>query len=353
MRLLNAMLSRFVEKGTLRVIDAGGALHSYGGGNGPEVTLRLHDAKLERTLLFKPELKIGEAYMDGSLTVEEGTIRDLLLIFAINRDNLRAQPLQKALRGASKRLRAVKLTNTLKRSRANVAHHYDLSNDLYRLFLDDGLNYSCAYFEDPGQSLEEAQLAKLRHIAAKLDLAPGQRVLDIGCGWGSMALYMAKVMDVEVLGVTLSEEQLELARERAKAAGLDGRVRFELLDYRALGESFDRIVSIGMFEHVGVGRHLEFFNKVRDLLTDDGVALLHSIGRSGAPAPVMPWLRKYIVPGSYSPAMSETFAAVELSGLRVTDVEILRRHYAETLLHWSKRFGENRAEAAELFDERF
>jgi cyclopropane-fatty-acyl-phospholipid synthase len=353
MRLLNKMLSRFVQTGTLRIIDAGGALHVYSGIEGPEVTLRLKDAKLHSSFFFNPELRVGEAYMDGSLTVEEGSLRDLLLIFALNRDNLRNQPLQKLLRSAYKRVRSFYQRNSLIRARSNVAHHYDLSNELYELFLDEGLNYSCAYFRSPEESLEEAQNNKLRHIAAKLDLRPGQRVLDIGSGWGAMALYLAKTMDVEVLGVTLSAPQLELARERAKQSDLGDRVHFELMDYRSLSGTFDRVVSIGMFEHVGFGKHTEYFSKLAELLSDDGVALLHSIGRSGPPGAVMPWLRKYIFPGSYVPALSETFAAVELSGLRVTDLEILRRHYAETLLHWAKRFQDNRQQAAELFDERF
>ena len=353
MRLLDAMLSRFVRTGTLRIIDAGGGVHVYGGAKGPEVTLRFKEPKLQRSLFINPELRLGEAYMDGSLSVEEGSIRDLLLIFALNRDNLRNQPLQKLLRGTYKRVRSFYQSNSLGRARANVAHHYDLSNEFYKLFLDDGLNYSCAYFTSPEQTLEEAQANKLRHIAAKLDLRPGQRVLDIGSGWGAMAFFLAEAMDVEVLGVTLSAPQLELARARAKQRGLEDRVRFELMDYRSIDGTFDRVVSIGMFEHVGYGNHLEFFTKLSELLSDDGVALLHSIGRSGPPGAVMPWLRKYIFPGSYIPALSESFTAVELSGLRVTDLEILRRHYAETLLCWERRFQENRPQVEELFDERF
>ena len=353
MRLLDAMMSRFVQTGTLRIIDAGGTLHAYEGAKGPEVTLRLKEAKLHRTLFLNPELRAGEAYMDGSLSVEEGSLRDLLLIFALNRDNLRDQPLQKLLRGGYKRVRAFYQRNSLSRARANVAHHYDLSNEFYKLFLDQELNYSCAYFTSPGESLEEAQKNKLRHIAAKLDLRPGQRVLDIGSGWGATAFFLAEAADVEVLGVTLSPRQLELARERAKQRGLEDRVRFELMDYRAISGIFDRVVSIGMFEHVGYGNHLEFFTKLSELLGADGVALLHSMGRSGPPGAVMPWLRKYIFPGAYVPALSETFAAVEFSGLRVTDLEILRRHYAETLAHWEKRFQENRRQVADLFDQRF
>lgn len=353
MRLLDGMMERFVETGRLLIIDAGGQEHVYSGKEGPEVTMRLTDPKLHRTLALNPELKAGEAYMDGTLVIEEGTIRDLLTLFALNRSNLRRQPLQKTLRQLYKRFRTFYQRNTLGRARAHVAHHYDLSNDLYRMFLDDDLNYSCAYFMSDDDSLEVAQQNKLRHIAAKLDLHPGQRILDIGSGWGGMALFLAKACDVEVLGVTLSSDQQSLATARARERGLEKRVRFELQDYRHVTGTFDRIVSIGMFEHVGVDHHREFFAKVASLLPKDGVALLHSIGRLGGPGVTGHWLRKYIFPGGYSPALSEAMSAVEPSGLLVTDVEILRRHYAETLLAWDTRFQARRAEIAALFDERF
>ena len=353
MRLLNSMLKRFVVTGTLRVIDANGREHLYAGTDGPQVTLRLTDPKLHRTLVVNPELKAGEAYMDGTLTFEAGTIRDLLTLFALNRSNLRRQPMQKALRRVSKRFRSFHQRNTLGRARAHVSHHYDLSNELYRLFLDDDLHYSCGYFMSDDDSLEVAQQNKLRHIAAKLDLRPGQRILDIGSGWGGLALYLAAACDVEVLGVTLSSSQHSLATARAHERGLQDRVRFELQDYRSVSGPFDRIVSIGMFEHVGVDHHREFFEKVSSLMCDDGVALLHSIGRSGGPGATGHWIRKYIFPGGYSPALSEALGAVEKSGLLVTDLEILRRHYAETLLAWDTRFQAHRAEVATLFDERF
>jgi cyclopropane-fatty-acyl-phospholipid synthase len=234
-----------------------------------------------------------------------------------------------------------------------VAHHYDLSNELYSLFLDSGMNYSCAYFRAPGDTLEEAQKNKLRHIAAKLHLKPGQKVLDIGCGWGDMSLYMARHFDVEVTGVTLSVEQHRLAQERAESAGLSHKVRFELRDYRDVEGNFDRIVSIGMFEHVGISYFPQYFGKIQSLLADDGVALVHAIGRKGGPGLTGAWLRKYIFPGGYSPALSETFAAIEASGLWVTDTEIWRLHYAETLLAWFNRFQANRDKAAALLGERF
>ena len=353
MRLLNAMLGRFVHTGTLRVIDAAGQTHVHQGSAGPEVTIRITDPRLYRSLFLNPELRAGEAYVDGTLVMEKGTIRDLLLLFALNRENMRSQPLQRSLRRAYKSVRAFQQRNSPSRSRANVAHHYDLSNDLYRLFLDDDLHYSCAYFLKPGESLEEAQRNKLRHIAAKLALRPGQRVLDIGSGWGGMALYLAEVAEVEVVGVTLSTDQQSLATARAAERGLGGRVRFELMDYRDVTGQFDRIVSIGMFEHVGYRQFPAFFAKLARLLADDGVALLHSIGRMGGPGATAPWIRKYIFPGGYVPALSETLPAVELAELWITDIEVLRQHYAETFLAWDQRFQSRRDQVAALFDERF
>ena len=353
MRLLNTMLARFVRTGTLRVIDAAGKTHVHQGTAGPEVTIRITDPGLYRSIFLNPELRVGEAYMDGTLVIEEGTIRDLLLLFALNRENLRTQPLQRSLRSVYKSFRAFQQRNSPSRSRANVAHHYDLSNDLYQLFLDDDLQYSCAYFQKPDESLEEAQRNKLRHIAAKLALRPGQRVLDIGSGWGGLALFLAEAADVEVVGVTLSTNQHSLATARAAERGLGDRVRFELTDYRNVTGQFDRIVSVAMFEAVGFRYFPAFFGKLASLLADDGVALLHSIGRMGGPGATAPWIRKYIFPGGYVPALSETLAAVEQAGLWTTDIEILRGHYAETFLAWDKRFQSKRDQAAALFDERF
>lgn len=353
MFLLNAMFRRFVQNGTVEIIDAHGKLHRHAGGPGPFVRVRLHDPKLHLALALNPELRAGEAWMDGTLTIEDGTLRDLLTIFATNRGHLRGQPLQKSVRRASKTLKRLFQRNTLMRSRANVEHHYDLSNDLYRLFLDADMNYSCGYFRAPSDSLEEAQQNKLRHIAAKLDLRPGMRVLDIGCGWGGMALYLAQHYDVEVLGVTLSKEQQQLATERAQERGLDHKVRFDLCDYRNVTGPFDRIVSIGMFEHVGVQYFGAFFDKVAALLTEDGSALLHAIGRKGGPGSTGAWIRKYIFPGGYSPALSETFTAIEKSGLWVTDTEIWRLHYAETLAAWLERFEANRDQIEKMLGARF
>jgi cyclopropane-fatty-acyl-phospholipid synthase len=353
MRLLNAMMSRFIRTGTLRIIDAEGHNHVHRGTDSPSVTVRLSDPKLHKSLALNPEMKAGEAYMDGTLLVEDGSIRDLLMIFALNRSNLRGQPLQKSIRRMYKRLRGFQQRNVIGKAQANVAHHYDLSNDLYRSFLDDDLHYSCAYFANDDDTLEVAQQNKLRHIAAKLALKPGQRVLDIGSGWGGMALYLAAHADVEVVGVTLSKEQQAMATERAAERGLQNRVRFDLIDYRDVSDRFDRIVSIGMFEHVGVSHFPEYFGKIRELLSDDGAALIHSIGRSGGPGSTAAWVRKYIFPGAYAPALSEAVSAVEQSGLWVTDLEVLRRHYAETLLAWDNRFQARRGEVAAMFDERF
>ncbi|MBC7979076.1 MAG: class I SAM-dependent methyltransferase [Armatimonadetes bacterium] len=353
MILLSTLMKRFVQVGTLTILDAEGNPHIFKGAPGPEVTIQLKDRKLYRSLFLNPELHAGEAYMDGTLTIEKGTIRDFLVLAELNGNNLRKHPLQSFLHKGLKRVRKLHQRNDVKAAKQHVRHHYDLSNELYKLFLDKDLNYSCAYFVKPDDTIETAQQNKLRHITSKLDLKPGQRVLDIGCGWGGMALYLAAVADVEVLGVTLSTEQHALANQRAKERGLEKRVRFELMDYRDVKGPFDRIVSVGMFEHVGITHYDKFFNHVRDLLKPDGVALLHSIGRKGGPSTTGAWIRKYIFPGGYSPALSEVLASVERSKLWVTDIEILRLHYAKTLRAWEERFQANRPQITALMDERF
>ena len=350
---LSHMLKSFVRIGRLEVIDADGRRHVFAGQPGPEASMRLWDRSLYRKLFINPELHAGEAYMDGRLTFEPSSLRDFLTLFSVNRLSLGSYPLQKALRRISRGLRRFQQANPIGRAQKNVAHHYDLGNDFYRLFLDEGLQYSCAYFLSDGDTLEEAQRNKLRLIAAKLRLKPGLRILDIGSGWGDLALYLARIENVEVTGVTLSTEQHELANEKARRAGLADRVRFRLQDYREVDERFDRIVSVGMFEHVGVRHYQEFFARIDALLDDDGIALLHSIGHMSPPGTASPWLRKYIFPGAYSPALSEVFAAVEQASLWVTDVEFLRLHYARTLAHWHRRFEANRARIAAMYDERF
>ena len=352
--LLSNMLKRLIKVGTLRLIDANDGVTEFKGTDNPVVTARLTDPDLPLKLFRNPDLYAGESYMDGTMTFEEGsTLNDFLVLFSLNRSSMDSYPLQKILRKISRALRAIQQHNPIGKAQKNVAHHYDLSAELFKLFLDKDMQYSCAYFENGDETLEEAQEKKKRHLAAKLKLADGQRILDIGCGWGGLALDLAKRADVEILGVTLSEEQLKIATERAKAEGLSDRVKFELLDYRKITGTFDRIVSVGMFEHVGTKHYDEFFKHVYDLLTDDGIALLHSIGRMSPPSTTSPWIRKYIFPGGYSPALSEVFGATERQHLWVSDVETLRVHYADTLAEWNKRFQENRDKIAALYDERF
>jgi cyclopropane-fatty-acyl-phospholipid synthase len=316
------------------------------------VAVRFAHPSAERALLLDPELKLGELYMDGALVVEQGSIADLLALVGQNHDGRPprwARP-QWLLRYLWRRLQQ---HNGRSRARRNVAHHYDLDGRLYALFLDSDRQYSCAYFETPGETLDDAQLAKKRHLAAKLVLSPGQRVLDIGCGWGGLALYLAEFCGARVTGVTLSNEQLALARGRASEKGLAEAVEFRLQDYRDVGGRFDRIVSVGMFEHVGVTYYDAFFGKCAELLAEDGVMLLHSIGRSEGPGITNPWIAKYIFPGGYIPALSEVLPAVERSGLLVTDIEVLRLHYAETLMAWRERFLAHREEAERIYDARF
>lgn len=354
--LLFRFLRSIIRHGCLTVIDARGQPHHFGSetaGHRP-VTVRLTDPALEWKLGLHPGLYAGEAFMDGTLQMVEGSLYDFVDLVTRNAGFGHLGPAGAFAQRIGVGLqRFIQQRNPLDRSRRNVAHHYDLSRQFYDLFLDADRQYSCAYFPRPGMSLEQAQEAKKRHIAAKLLLKPGCHVLDIGCGWGGMALTLARLADVRVTGITLSTEQLAVARERAAAAGLSDRVRFDLCDYRELPGRFDRIVSVGMFEHVGVPQYPTFFARVRDLLTEDGVALLHSIGRAEGPGTTNPWIRKYIFPGGYSPALSEVTPAVEGAGLWLTDMEIWRLHYAETLRHWRERFLARRDAAKALYDERF
>lgn len=352
-RLLTAFLKRFIKDGSLEAIDASGARRLFGNEKEPFASIRFADRAAELHLLSNPPLALGELYMDGRLVIERGSIYDLLLIAT---RNLVLQPQTRLLRiqwSVRKALRSVRPGNSERRARRNVAHHYDLDGRLYDLFLDPDRQYSCAYFEHPEQNIEEAQLAKKRHIAAKLLVEPSQHVLDIGSGWGGLALYLAEQCSARVTGVTLSAEQLEIARKRAVQKGLAGAVDFRLQDYRAIQGQFDRIVSVGMFEHVGAGHYDAFFSKAADLLADDGVMLLHSIGSFDGATITNPWVAKYIFPGGYLPGLSEVLPAVERAGLIVTDIEILRLHYAQTLNAWRERFVSRRVDAAMLYDERF
>jgi cyclopropane-fatty-acyl-phospholipid synthase len=351
--LASRLFERIITIGRLRVLDAGGRFHTFDGSPGASVTIRLHDPALHWKLLVRPRLYLGEAFMDGTLTVEEGSLYDLIDLLAVNLEAMPEGLLARLLNGSVTLLRRVHQYNPLPRARRNAAHHYDLSDQLYELFLDKDRQYSCAYFYDGGDDLDVAQLNKKQHIAAKLLVRPGQRVLDIGSGWGGLALYLASEYGADVTGLTLSIEQHKVAARRVAAAGLSDRVRFYLRDYREELGSYDRIVSVGMFEHVGVNHYSAFFAKLKSLLTPDGIALLHSIGRKDGPGSTHPWIRKYIFPGGYAPALSEVLPTVERSKLWITDIEILRLHYAETLRAWRDRFERNRDRLRRIYDERF
>jgi cyclopropane-fatty-acyl-phospholipid synthase len=351
--LLSEFGKRVLTEGDLTIIDADGRRHRFGDGRGRPSVIRLHDRSLHHRIPLNPYLHVGEAYMAGTLTFEQGSLYDFLDICAANVERIGAHPLSRMMEQARRALRRLHQYNPAHRARANAAHHYDLSGALYDLFLDADRQYSCAYFTHDHDDLERAQRDKKRHLAAKLLLKPGVRVLDIGSGWGGLALHLAEAGAGEVVGITLSEEQLKVSRERAARAGFADRVRFELCDYRAIDGTFDRIVSVGMFEHVGVRHYPEFFRAVRDLLTEDGVAVLHSIGRADGPGATNSWIRKYIFPCGYAPALSEVLPVVERRALWVTDIEILRLHYARTLREWRRRFAANRARIAELYDQRF
>jgi cyclopropane-fatty-acyl-phospholipid synthase len=352
--LLARFLASIIRVGRLVMVDANGTRHVFAGApGGPEVAICLRAKNLHWKLLVEPNLYLPEAYMNGELTIEEGTLYDFLDLFSINSEPLSQNPIIRLGQAVAMLARRFHQYNPRARARRNAAHHYDLSDQLYDLFLDQDRQYSCAYFTSPGDDIDTAQENKKRHIASKLLLRPGQKVLDIGSGWGGLALYLARECGVDVTGLTLSTEQLKVAQRRAAAAGLSERVRFHLRDYREETGQYDRIVSVGMFEHVGVNQYATFFAQLRTLLKPDGVALLHSIGRMDGPGSTNPWLRKYIFPGGYAPALSEVLPVVERSRFWVTDVEILRLHYAETLRAWHARFQQQRERVRALYDERF
>jgi cyclopropane-fatty-acyl-phospholipid synthase len=351
-RLLRAVFGRLVRAGNLRVTTAAGSIFTFGDGTGTATAIRFTTRAAERGVLFDPALKFGEAYMDGGIVVEQGSIADVLaIVLGQHRESL---PAWAGLRWVIRYLcRRAQQFNPRGRARRNVAHHYDLDGQLYARFLDADRQYSCAYFEAPGQSLDDAQLAKKRHLAAKLLVPADGRVLDIGCGWGGLGLYLAELCGARVTGITLSHRQLQVAHACAAEKGLTDRVEFRLQDYRDVPEKFDRILSVGMFEHIGLGFYETFFRKCYSLLDDRGIMLLHSIGRSEGPGVTNPWIAKYIFPGGYIPALSEVLPAVERAGLLVTDIEILRVHYAETLKAWRERFLAHREEVERLYDSRF
>ncbi len=347
------LLDRVVTSGNLIFIDADGRKHIFGDNAGPEVVVRLQDKTVEWRIALDPGLAMAEAFMDGRLNLEQGNLYDFLEILIENTKRRYPPASSRMLDHMRYATRWIRQYNPVSRAARNASHHYDIPPEIYDLFLDPDWQYSCAYFAHPDVDLAEAQRAKKRHITAKLRVSPGQEVLDIGSGWGGLGLTLAKLANARVTGITLSNEQLRRARDRAKKMGLDGQVRFELRDYRKVEQQFDRIVSVGMFEHVGVNHYQEFFSKVCSLLRDDGVALLHSIGRSDVPGITNPFIEKYIFPGGYIPSFSEVIPAIERAGLIVSDIEILRLHYAHTLRAWRDAFMSRRDEAKRLMGERF
>ncbi|MHA1549455.1 MAG: class I SAM-dependent methyltransferase [Alphaproteobacteria bacterium] len=352
-RILRKFLKRTIIEGVLEVIDPDGELHTFGDGTGAPVRFRFTSRIAEWRATVRPDPQLGDQFMNGGIVMENGRIYDLLILVQTNINKTGTPWWYEASEQYNSATRWIRRRNTPFRSRHNVRSHYDLSGELYRLFLDADRQYSCAYFDGPENSLEEAQLAKKRHIAAKLDLKPGQRVLDIGSGWGGLGMYLAEQFDVEVVGVTLSGEQLAVARERAAARGLTGQVEFRLEDYRKTSGPFDRIVSVGMFEHVGIRHYKTFFHACHNLLSEDGVMLLHTIGRFRGPYETSTFIRRHIFPGGYIPTLSEVLPAIENNYLLTTDIEVLRLHYADTLHHWRARFLAQRERVKELYDERF
>ncbi|MEX0955589.1 MAG: cyclopropane-fatty-acyl-phospholipid synthase family protein [Rhizobiaceae bacterium] len=354
MSLLTRFASKLIRTGSLSLTLPDGTTIRVGDGTGEHVHVVIRTPAAGRAIALDPMLALPEAFMNGDFQVLEGDILGFLRITFQNMGRSGHDPaLTRLVEGWRKLFRRFQQINTTARARENVHRHYDLSGEMYRLFLDDDMQYSCGYFERPDMTLEEAQEAKKRHIAAKLDMKTGLSVLDIGSGWGGLGLYLARDFDAEVLGVTLSTEQHLVSNERARQEGLENHVHFELKDYRDLSERFDRIVSVGMFEHVGVNHYRKFFDRAATLLKPDGTMLLHTIGRSWPPSATNAFIRKYIFPGGYVPALSEMLPAIERSGLDVSDVEVLRLHYAETLKHWRKRFMANRQRAVDIYDERF
>jgi cyclopropane-fatty-acyl-phospholipid synthase len=362
-QIFDRLLTRIIRQGGLTVIWPNGTQTSYGTAKRPgggsvdgACTIQITDDKTVRAIVMNPGLGVGEAYMDQTLVPQGCSIYQVLEVLLSNLQlaGMGAVPMMQGRMVLGTMVRRLRQLNSAVKSRRNVAHHYDLSGRLYSLFLDRDRQYSCAYFPKGDETLEEAQLAKKHHIAAKLKLdRPDLTVLDIGCGWGGMALTLARDYGARVTGITLSTEQLAEARARAEAEGLSDRVRFELMDYRSMNESFDRVVSVGMFEHVGINHYAAFFKAVKRALKPDGVALIHTIGRTDGPGTTNAWIAKYIFPGGYSPALSEMMLPIERSGLIATDVEVLRLHYAETLRHWRRRFAANRDAIQALYDERF
>jgi cyclopropane-fatty-acyl-phospholipid synthase len=355
MWLLDKMLAGYVTRGELTVIDHKGRSYVYGRPDpefGP-VTVRIMDSKVVRDIARDPGLGAAETYRDGRLVVERGDILDLVNIIRGSHKWEDSAGTNKFLKKGGKLRHHLSQLNWRKQARRNVAHHYDVGNDFYRLFLDTNLQYSCGYFADPSASIDQAQLDKMTHVAAKLRLQPGMRVLDIGCGWGGLALHLNRLAEVDVLGITLSKEQLDVARQRAREAGVADRVKFELADYRDVAGRFDRVASVGMFEHVGQPFYRTYFRKVRELLAEDGIALIHTMARLGGPGTTDRFMQKYIFPGGYLPALSEIVAASEQEKLIMADCETWRLHYVHTIRHWYERYTASRETIVAMYDERF
>lgn len=355
MRLLSHLLKRFVRNGRLVVIDHAGRHHAFGSGSdGPKVTIRLTRKSVERAIFFNPELKVAEAYMDGDLLPEDGaTIHDLLALFSVNRSGLAGHPAQRALRKIWRMLRRSQQRNPIGLAARNIRHHYDIPPEFYRLWLDETMTYSCAYYLRPEASLHQAQIDKMRHIAAKLRLAPGMHVAEIGSGWGALATFLARNYGVRVTSVTLSPRQVQVARERADREGVADKVTFLEKDYRQLAGTYDRIVSIAMMEAIGVAEFDTFFAAIKRLTKPGGFALVHCIGRMSPPGTTAPFIRKYIFPGGYVPALSEVFASLERTGTWCADCESLRLHYYWTIRHWRAAYEAKRPEAVAMMGERF
>ena len=350
--ITKSLLGKIIKVGNLTWISPNGELNTYGDGSGEPIRIRTTNSFSELKFLMDPSVHFGESYMNGSLIVEEGRIHDFLKLIFLNTNSDIDHWVMKLSKIVRKIQNKIRTSNYISKSKHNVAHHYDLSDKLYELFLDPDRQYSCAYFNSPNDTLEQAQINKKELISKKLLLEEGQSVLDIGCGWGGMASHIYKKSNANVVGVTLSEEQIAYAKQRKIDEKLD-KVEYRLQDYRNVNETYDRIVSVGMFEHVGTSHYQEFFNKVHDLLNDTGVALIHTIGRLTEPTNNDPWIEKYIFPGGYIPALSETMSRVEKSGLALTDVQVLRFHYAETLKRWRYNFYDNIDKVKELYDEKF
>ena len=351
--IFDSTLNRRLKRGAMTVTFADGHTRNYGDGRGEPIEVELKDPNFPRNFVLNPDLATGEAYMAGTLVVKNDDLEGLLTFALKNRAKSGTLEASRGIEGLRSFLGRFKQINPIGRSKQNVAHHYDLSEELYDLFLDDDRQYSCAYYKSETDTLEQAQEQKKRHIAGKLLLSPGMRVLDIGCGWGGMALTLAKDFGANVVGVTLSEEQFKMATKRVVDAGLTGQIDIRLQDYRSLNEKFDRIVSVGMFEHVGAPQFRTYFKQVRSMLTSDGVALIHTIGRTTPPGATSPWIDKYIFPGGYAPSLSEVMQAVEKEDLYPTDIEVWRLHYAKTLGHWRERFEAQIDKARDLYDDRF